>query len=329
MIGLAAAMIILAFTFGTLVAMTMPILSAIVGLACGLALIGLLGHVASVPSIAPTLATMIGLGVGIDYALFMVSRYRANRKDGMELHEALALTVATSGRAIVFAGSTVVIALVTLLIAGIPLVTSLGYASAFAVRHGRPRRVDPAARGAVADRPAHRLAGASVLHAAEAEAAATRVLGRLVAVRHRPPVDGHRRRRLLLVPLIIPFFSLDLGQEDIGATPKDTQERQAYDLLAAGVRPRLQRAAADRRRLEAEGEDEQDLLHEVEAGRAAPDRAESEQKSGNKQKKQLQQGQQSARAAAGISNEQQQQLEAEQKELESDAAQLQAEQKQS
>ena len=132
-IGLAVAMIILAFTFGTLVAMTMPILSAVIGLGCGLALIGLLGHVASVPSIAPTLATMIGLGVGIDYALFMVSRYRSNRKEGMELHDALALSVATSGSAIVFAGSTVVIALVTLLIAGIPLVTSLGYASAFAV----------------------------------------------------------------------------------------------------------------------------------------------------------------------------------------------------
>ena len=94
-------MIILAFTFGTLVAMGMPILSAIFGLICGLAIIGLLGHVVTVPTIAPTLATMIGLGVGIDYALFMVSRYRANRKDGMELDEAIARAVATAGSAIV------------------------------------------------------------------------------------------------------------------------------------------------------------------------------------------------------------------------------------
>src|SRR6266542_895586 len=132
-IGLVAAMIILAFTFGTLVAMGLPILSAVFGLLVGLSLIGLLGHVADDPTVAPTLATMIGLGVGIDYALFLVSRYRAFLKEGLEVHEAIAMAVATSGSAIVFAGTTVVIALVTLLIAGIPLVTSLGYASAFAV----------------------------------------------------------------------------------------------------------------------------------------------------------------------------------------------------
>ena len=76
---------------------------------------------------------MIGLGVGIDYALFLVSRYRLERKEGMEIDDAIATAVSTSGTAIVFAGGTVVIALVSLLVAGIPLVTSLGYASAFAV----------------------------------------------------------------------------------------------------------------------------------------------------------------------------------------------------
>ena len=76
-VGLIAAMIILAFTFGTLVAMGLPIVSAVFGLAVGLSLIVLLGHVVTVPTIAPTLATMIGLGVGIDYALFLVSRHRA------------------------------------------------------------------------------------------------------------------------------------------------------------------------------------------------------------------------------------------------------------
>src|SRR5262249_8565891 len=83
-IGLVAAMFILAFTFGPLVAMTMPILSAVIGLAIGLSLIGLLGHVTTVPTIAPTLGTMIGLAVGIDYALFLVSRYRVERAEGKE-----------------------------------------------------------------------------------------------------------------------------------------------------------------------------------------------------------------------------------------------------
>lgn len=80
-IGVIAAMVILAFTFGTLVAMGMPILSAVLGLAVGVSLIGLLGHVTEVPTIAPTLGTMIGLGVGIDYALFLVSRYRRERAE--------------------------------------------------------------------------------------------------------------------------------------------------------------------------------------------------------------------------------------------------------
>jgi uncharacterized membrane protein YdfJ with MMPL/SSD domain len=132
-IGIVAAMIILTFAFGSIVAMGMPIITAIVGLAAGLALIGLLGHVAQVPSIAPTLATMIGLGVGIDYALFMVRRHLDQIAAGIEIRESVARAVGTTGTAIVFAGTTVVIALLALAVAGIPLVTSLGYASAVAV----------------------------------------------------------------------------------------------------------------------------------------------------------------------------------------------------
>ena len=134
LVGLVAAMIILAFTFGTLVAMGLPIVSAVFGLIVGLSAIGLLGHAVTVPTIAPTLATMIGLGVGIDYALFLVSRHRAQRRDGIAVEESIAAAVVgTSGTAIVFAGTTVVIALITLVVAGIPLVTSLGYAAAVAV----------------------------------------------------------------------------------------------------------------------------------------------------------------------------------------------------
>ena len=132
-IGLIAAAIILAFTFGTLAAMGLPLVSAVLGLIAGLSLITVLGHGVTVPTIAPTLATMIGLGVGIDYALFLVTRHRDNRKQGMEMHESIAMAVATSGSAIIFAGTTVVIALLALLVAGIPLVTSLGYSSAVAV----------------------------------------------------------------------------------------------------------------------------------------------------------------------------------------------------
>ena len=233
-IGLLAAMIILAFTFGSLVAMGMPIVSAVIGLATGLSLIGLLGHVASVPSIAPTLATMIGLGVGIDYALFLVSRHRNQLRDGMELHDSIARAVGTSGTAIVFAGSTVVIALISLAVAGIPLVTSLGYSSALAVV--------TAVLAAITLLPA-------VLSLVGSHLESIRVPAFLRPKPKHPErgfwgawaraVTGHPwlavgASALILIPLIIPFLSLDLGQEDIGATPKSTTERQAYDLMAAG-----------------------------------------------------------------------------------------------
>ncbi len=236
-VGLTAAMIILAFTFGALVAMGMPIISAVIGLLVGLSLIGLLGHLTTVPTIAPTLATMIGLGVGIDYALFLVTRYRLEREEGKEIDEAIATAVATSGTAIVFAGGTVVIALVSLLVAGIPLVTSLGYASAFAVV--------TAVLAAITLLPA-------VLSAVGRHIDSVR-LPSFLRPKQKPPdrgfwgawgrwVTSHPWSAvgitfLILGILVIPFFSLNLGQEDIGATPKSTTERQAYDYLSQGFGP--------------------------------------------------------------------------------------------
>jgi len=132
-IGLAAAVVILLFAFGTATAMVLPIATAVLGLVASLALIRLLGHIAEVPTVAPTLATMIGLGVGIDYALFIVTRHKLQLKDGMEMRESVARATATAGGAVVFAGGTVVIALVSLVFSGIPLVGTMGYSAAVAV----------------------------------------------------------------------------------------------------------------------------------------------------------------------------------------------------
>ncbi len=126
-------MIILLFAFGTVTAMAMPILSAVLGLACALSIIRLLENVIEVPSTASTLATMIGLGVGIDYALFIVTRHKLQLRDGMEVMESVARATATAGGAVVFAGFTVIIALCSLFVAGIPLVTALGLTAAVAV----------------------------------------------------------------------------------------------------------------------------------------------------------------------------------------------------
>src|SRR4029079_13223590 len=133
LIGILAAMLILTLTFGTVVAMGMAIGGAVIGLTTALGIIGLLGHLIAVPDIAETVATMIGLAVGIDYALFLVTRHRSQLAEGIEVRESIGLAVGTAGTAIVFAGCTVVVALVSLVVAGIPLVSSLGYTAAIAV----------------------------------------------------------------------------------------------------------------------------------------------------------------------------------------------------
>ena len=133
LIGLLAAVIILLFAFGSVVAMGLPILTALFGLGVGVALINVVAAVTDIGTLAPTLATMIGLGVGIDYSLFIVTRYRENLGNGMSIEEAAGHSVATAGQAVLFAGCTVVIAICGLAISGIPYVARLGYMAGLVV----------------------------------------------------------------------------------------------------------------------------------------------------------------------------------------------------
>src|SRR4029450_1902183 len=133
LIGICAALLILVLVFGTVTAMVLPIAAAIFGLICGLSLISLLGHVVAVPDVPPTAARMIALGVGIDYSLFIVTRARAARHDGMSVHEAIRHAAATSGSAVASAGGTVVIPLLSLAVSGVSLIPVLGQASAIVV----------------------------------------------------------------------------------------------------------------------------------------------------------------------------------------------------
>ncbi|MCB0896335.1 MAG: MMPL family transporter, partial [Nocardioidaceae bacterium] len=103
-VGIVAAMVILSLVLGSLVAMGLPIVTAVVGLGVALSVVGLVGHAVGIPSSGPTLATMIGLGVGIDYALFLITRHQDNLRTGMPVVDSVAQTVATSGSAVVFAG---------------------------------------------------------------------------------------------------------------------------------------------------------------------------------------------------------------------------------
>ncbi|HEY2657082.1 MAG TPA: MMPL family transporter, partial [Solirubrobacteraceae bacterium] len=231
LIGIIAAMFILAFTFGTLVAMAVPIVTAIFGLASTLAIIRMLGHVVSVPTVAPTLATMIGLGVGIDYALFIVTRHFRGLKQGLTADESIARAAATSGGAVFFAGATVTIALASLAVAGIPLVTTMGLMAAIAVV-------------------------VSVLGALTLLPAVLAIIGphiNSLRVRDRHPESHPSEGGLwakwaheiashplvaglaalaILIPLMIPLLSLTLGQQDTGALSTSTTARQAYDQIS-------------------------------------------------------------------------------------------------
>jgi RND superfamily putative drug exporter len=232
-IGITAAVIVLLFAFGTVVAMGLPIVTAILGLVAGLSMITLLGHVISVPSAAPILATMMGLGVGIDYSLFIVTRHKAHMRAGYDIPESIARATATAGGAVLFAGSTVVIALLSLSLVGIPIVSSLGYTAAIVVGVAvfAALTLLPALLGLVGPRiNSLRVPFGRHEHHDEkphgwlrwAEGVAKR------------PVPALLAAVAVLGVLAIPLLSLNLGQADNSVEPKSSDVRRSYDLLTAG-----------------------------------------------------------------------------------------------
>jgi RND superfamily putative drug exporter len=235
-IGLVAAVIILLFAFGTATAMMLPIFSAIIGLACALSIIRLLEHVLEVPGVAATLATMIGLGVGIDYALFIVTRHKLQLKEGMDLRESIARATATAGGAVVFAGFTVVIALCSLAVAGIPLVSTLGFTAAIAVvvAVAAAATLLPAMLGALGPHINSLRFHIGKTHPDDKEPHGWRSWAdRIVKMPWRSALVA----LFILVILALPIFKLQLGQNDISALPKETTSRQAYDGLNSGFGP--------------------------------------------------------------------------------------------
>src|SRR6202000_2821963 len=235
-IGLAAAVIILLFAFGTATAMLMPIVGAGLGLACTLSIIKLLEHVLEVPGVAATLATMIGLGVGIDYALFIVTRHKLQLGEGMELRESIARATATAGGAVVFAGFTVMIALCSLAVAGIPLVTTLGITAAVAVVIAvcAAATLLPAMLGALGPHINSLRFHLGKTHPDDKEPHGWRRWAERVA---DMPWRSAIAALVVLAILALPIFQLQLGQNDISALPKETTSRQAYDGLNAGFGP--------------------------------------------------------------------------------------------
>jgi RND superfamily putative drug exporter len=235
-VGLVAAVVILLFAFGTATAMMLPILSALIGLACALSIIKLLEHVLQVPGVAATLATMIGLGVGIDYALFIVTRHKLQLGEGMEVQESIARAVATAGGAVVFAGFTVIIALCSLAFAGIPLVSTLGFTAAIAVVIAvcAAATLLPAMLGALGPHINSLRVHIGKTHPDDKKPHGWLRWADNVADR---PWTAAVASMLILVVLALPIFQLELGQNDISALPKDSTSREAFEGMKDGFGP--------------------------------------------------------------------------------------------
>ena len=240
LIGFGVAVIVLLVGFGSVIAAVVPLLSALISVVGGLAILGLLAAAFTFATVSPTLATMIGLGVGIDYALFMLTRHRQNLFDGMDPVRAAGQAASTSGHAVLVSGCTVIIALAGLSASGVSFISLLGVAAAVTVVS--------AVVGALTLVPA--LLGFIGRHidryhvrppVAETEAGAS----------DTPQGTWHRyaqrveRRPLwflsagvaVVVVLAIPLFSIQLGHIGDGADPTSFTDRRAYDLMADAFGP--------------------------------------------------------------------------------------------
>ncbi|HEY8490907.1 MAG TPA: MMPL family transporter, partial [Dehalococcoidia bacterium] len=232
-IGLLAAVVILLIAFGSLLAMGLPILTALFGIGCGVALVRLATNVVDIPDFTLQAAIMIGIGVGIDYALFIVTRYRQGLQEGLEPEGAVVRAVDTSGRAVLFAGTTVVISVLGLFAMNIG---GLGVGIALGVLMTMLASVTllPAVLGFVG-RNIDRL-GLPHRHQAEGQARRS-IWYRWSRVVQRRPWPAALLGLAVLLVLAVPVLSLRLGFGDAGNRPTSDTTRRAYDLLSQGFGP--------------------------------------------------------------------------------------------
>jgi RND superfamily putative drug exporter len=236
-IGLLAAVVILLLTFGSVVAMGLPIITALFALGVGISLITIGTHVFSTANFAPVLAAMIGLGVGIDYALFILTRFRNGLDEGLEPRAAAIEAIDTAGRAVLFAAITVIISLMGMLLLGISFLYGVAVAAAIAVLFTMIAALTllPALltwAGRRVDRL--RLPGLGPRKTSIDENSWWFRWSR--SIQKRPVLSALLSGGFLLI-LCIPVLSLRLGVNDAGTNPSGTTTREAYDLLAEGFGP--------------------------------------------------------------------------------------------
>jgi RND superfamily putative drug exporter len=234
-IGVLVAAVVLVVTFGSLVAAGMTLLTALIGLGVGMSVLLILTSFVDITSTAPILALMLGLAVGIDYALFISSRHRNNLADGLDYEESVARAVATAGSAVTFAGATVVIALAGLGIAGVPFLTTMGLAAAGTVLTAVIVALTllPALLGFVGKRilPRKQRTGAVAPNAQDG--AGFRWARRVIRFRTPVVIGGVVGLGLLAIPML----NMHLALPDGGTAPAGSHQRVAYDLTAGAFGP--------------------------------------------------------------------------------------------
>ncbi|SES41549.1 putative drug exporter of the RND superfamily [Streptomyces sp. yr375] len=235
-VGVVVAALVLFLAFGSLAASLLPIATALVGVGTAYAGIALLGHAMTVADFAPMLGMLIGLGVGIDYALFIVTRHRRGLKRGLTVAEAATNAVATTGRAVVFAGATVCIALLGMLILRLSFLNGVAIAASLTVVLTvaasvtlLPALLSRIGLRALSRRERRRLAD----HGPQPEPP-TGLAARWSAFVERHPKLLGTLALVVIAVLALPTFSLRLGTSDQGNAPRSATTRQAYDLLAEG-----------------------------------------------------------------------------------------------
>ncbi|MEU6183140.1 MMPL family transporter [Streptomyces coeruleorubidus] len=243
-IGIAVAAVVLVITFGSLIAAGLPLLTALIGVGIGVSSITALASALDLGSTTSTLAMMIGLAVGIDYALFIVSRYRAELAEGRDREDAAGRAVGTAGSAVVFAGLTVVIALVGLSVVNIPMLTKMGVAAAGTVAIAvlialtmipallgyAGRKVKPAGEKG-------KLLGRAKKQEEQNKPVKPNLGTRWASFVVRRPVAVLLLGVIGLGAAAVPAASLELGLPDDGSQPTSTTQRRAYDLLSEGFGP--------------------------------------------------------------------------------------------
>jgi RND superfamily putative drug exporter len=237
--GFVAAAIVLFLVFGSLLSMALPLLTAGAALGTGIAAIGLLSHVITTPQFSSELSLLIGLGVGVDYALFIVTRHRQGLLRGMSIEEAAINAVDTAGRAVLFAGMTVCIALLGMFALGVSFLYGVAIAASLVVAFTVIAALTllPAMLGFFGLKVLRRRERRAIADEAFTETDESPAWGRWSRQLQKRPALLAAGAAIFMLVLAIPFLHLRLGSSDQGSDPKSTTTRQAYDLLAKGFGP--------------------------------------------------------------------------------------------